>query len=345
VVQVGGSRKLVNPSLWALITIDDGRQYAGNMGYADKPRSYYQYDSRVANHKQLSVGDVIFLRNATHVLGAAQVQAIKQSVGSKLERRCPHCNATHIRKRKTKTPPWRCAKCKLEFDAPVEDTVDVTSYTAYYGETFRPAPPGIRGTVLKAAAVKPNDQLAIERLDFNSLESSLKRSFPSSAELFLLFVMGASLEPSEADPTPPENDAGYTSTGTDERERVLRAIRVRRGQSKFRRSLIDLYQGKCAVSGCELVDLLEAAHISPYLGPEDNHPDNGLLLRADLHTLFDLGLMAIDPHGLRVHFSMSARQAGYDHLHEVVLNGCATINGSSLALVARWNAFTLKHHS
>jgi HNH endonuclease len=35
------------------------------------------------------------------------------------------------------------------------------------------------------------------------------------------------------------------------------------------------------------LDILEAAHISPYRGEEDNHPENGLLLRADLHTLFD----------------------------------------------------------
>jgi putative restriction endonuclease len=40
--------------------------------------------------------------------------------------------------------------------------------------------------------------------------------------------------------------------------------------------------------------VLEAAHIVPYNGPETNHPGNGLLLRADLHALFDLGLVAVD---------------------------------------------------
>lgn len=39
---------------------------------------------------------------------------------------------------------------------------------------------------------------------------------------------------------------------------------------------------------------MEAAHIRPYLGPETNHVTNGLLLRADIHTLFDLGLLTID---------------------------------------------------
>src|SRR5271155_3471993 len=41
--------------------------------------------------------------------------------------------------------------------------------------------------------------------------------------------------------------------------------------------------------------LLEAAHISPYRGLQSNHPQNGLLLRADLHSLFDLGMLAVDP--------------------------------------------------
>ena len=41
--------------------------------------------------------------------------------------------------------------------------------------------------------------------------------------------------------------------------------------------------------------MLEAAHITPYLGSLTNHVSNGLLLRTDLHTLFDCGLLAIEP--------------------------------------------------
>jgi hypothetical protein len=43
-----------------------------------------------------------------------------------------------------------------------------------------------------------------------------------------------------------------------------------------------------------VAEVLEAAHILPYQGPLTNHPQNGLLLRTDLHTLFDLGLLAVD---------------------------------------------------
>ena len=49
-----------------------------------------------------------------------------------------------------------------------------------------------------------------------------------------------------------------------------------------------------------MLDLLEAAHIKPYRGDRDNNPQNGLLLRADNHTLFDLDLLSIEPEQLRI---------------------------------------------
>lgn len=81
----------------------------------------------------------------------------------------------------------------------------------------------------------------------------------------------------------------------DARARVLREVVQRRGQQKFRKSLMEAYGGRCAITGCTVLQLLEAAHITPYLGPDTNSISNGLLLRADLHTLWDLGLVAVDP--------------------------------------------------
>ena len=80
----------------------------------------------------------------------------------------------------------------------------------------------------------------------------------------------------------------------DARKRILRSIAQRRGQRAFRDSLIAAYEGRCAITGCSIRDVLEAAHIYPYRGPDTNKVTNGLLLRADLHTLFDSGLIAID---------------------------------------------------
>lgn len=84
-----------------------------------------------------------------------------------------------------------------------------------------------------------------------------------------------------------------SSSIEDARERVAASIVRRRGQQAFREALIKRYHGRCVVTGCDVVAVLEAAHIVPYQGVATNHPENGLLLRADIHTLFDLGLLAI----------------------------------------------------
>lgn len=48
------------------------------------------------------------------------------------------------------------------------------------------------------------------------------------------------------------------------------------------------------MTGCAVLEILEAAHIRPYLGHQTNRTDNDLLLRADIHTLFDKGLLWLD---------------------------------------------------
>ncbi|MDZ7808966.1 MAG: HNH endonuclease signature motif containing protein [Arhodomonas sp.] len=54
---------------------------------------------------------------------------------------------------------------------------------------------------------------------------------------------------------------------------------------RFGETLIEAYEGRCAITGCNMLDVLEAAHIHPYRGDATNHPSNGLLLRADLHRV------------------------------------------------------------
>jgi len=93
---------------------------------------------------------------------------------------------------------------------------------------------------------------------------------------------------------------GYTPQEGDRRQVIQRQIRERRGQQQFRDALRERYGDRCLVTGCEVLAVLEAVHISPYRGEDDNHPENGLLLRSDIHTLFDLDLLGIEPEALRV---------------------------------------------
>ncbi len=78
------------------------------------------------------------------------------------------------------------------------------------------------------------------------------------------------------------------------------SIAWRRGQPEFRRKLLEAYGRRCAITGCSSEEVLEAAHIEPYSKTKNNNPTNGILLRADIHTLFDCDLIGIDPDTMKV---------------------------------------------
>jgi hypothetical protein len=101
---------------------------------------------------------------------------------------------------------------------------------------------------------------------------------------------------------------------SDERERAIRAIRIRRGQAAFRTTLMTAYGRRCAITGCAVEDVLEAAHIRPYTGRLTNHVSNGLLLRADIHTLFDCWLIAVEPSSRTVVISDALKGSSYGQL-------------------------------
>ncbi|MCC6333514.1 MAG: HNH endonuclease [Myxococcales bacterium] len=92
----------------------------------------------------------------------------------------------------------------------------------------------------------------------------------------------------------------------------MRLLVERRGQPQFRAALMSAYDGRCAISGCPVEQALEAAHIVGYRGVRTNHVSNGLLLRADLHTLFDAGLMTIDSKRLSVIVGAELAGTEYD---------------------------------
>jgi hypothetical protein len=123
----------------------------------------------------------------------------------------------------------------------------------------------------------------------------------------------------------------------DERSRKNQAIVQRLGQSGFRKALLLAYDGRCAVSGFGVERTLQAAHIISYMGETTNHVSNGLLLRADLHNLFDSFLLSIDPETFTVHIALGLRDTPYGEL-----------SGKKIALPAgeslRPNRDALKKH-
>lgn len=101
-----------------------------------------------------------------------------------------------------------------------------------------------------------------------------------------------------------------------------KAIKTRRGQPEFRKRLLAAYDSQCAVSGCKVQSVLEAAHIIPHAEGTDWETSNGLPLRADIHTLFDLRLLSVGP-DYRIHVSKGLVGSDYEkvHGHEISLPG------------------------
>jgi hypothetical protein len=148
------------------------------------------------------------------------------------------------------------------------------------------------------------------------------------------------LDADEADN--PEQESGedepFVPQDGDWRAVVFRQIRARRGQQAFRDALRERYGDGCMITECRLMDVVEAAHIKPYRGAADNHPANGLLLRADLHTLFDLDLIGVEPGTLTVRVHPDAGAAGYGEFDGAKLK-CQSSEPSGEALALRWEAF------
>jgi len=71
--------------------------------------------------------------------------------------------------------------------------------------------------------------------------------------------------------------------------------RIRLRQGAFRVMVTDAYQRRCAISGEKALPVLQAAHIRPVAEGGQHRLDNGLLLRSDIHTLFDRGYISVTP--------------------------------------------------
>ena len=162
----------------------------------------------------------------------------------------------------------------------------------------------------KGVLYAPYDLAEHGAYDIRSVEGVHKAVKVDSSELAVQMAKAESAVEADSPPITSDYDA---------RQRQLRAVAVRRGQRRFREQLLNAYGSQCAVTGCTAVEVLEAAHIVPYRGDETNRTDNGLLLRADIHTLFDLGLLWIDD-VYCIHVTAALRNTGYEMLDGRLLN-------------------------
>lgn len=131
---------------------------------------------------------------------------------------------------------------------------------------------------------------------------------------------------------------GMFDLSEDNRRRTMAAIVQREGQPAFRQALLEAYERKCAISGCTVEALLEAAHIVPYRGAHTNVVGNGLLLRADIHKMFDLHLFRIDPISRQVHLSDVLKTSEYAQFEGVILRKPSDASNAPLDEALRHHA-------
>jgi hypothetical protein len=103
----------------------------------------------------------------------------------------------------------------------------------------------------------------------------------------------------------------FKPVDVDMRKRRIVNQTTREGQHNFREDMLTIYEDTCVVTGCKLVSVLEAAHITPYNGTQSNHPQNGLIFRSDIHILFDLYLLTIDPSSMQLRLSEKLEGSEY----------------------------------
>ena len=160
----------------------------------------------------------------------------------------------------------------------------------------------------------------------------------SDSELVSMILMGQA-QCSVIEEEPVEEIDEY-----DDRVRTFRSIVLRQGQGKFRRELMEQYENRCAITNCEVSEILDAAHVRPYRGAQTNSLNNGLILRTDVHTLFDLDLLGIDPANLQVVVAESISDPFYSSVTGLVVRSPLSPQFQLFkgALEYRWGLFNLK---
>ncbi|MBW7619198.1 HNH endonuclease [Citrobacter portucalensis] len=311
----------MNQKAWSFKAVgQDDLRYFGNNGYQDDFNSFYKYDNFVPNHKQVKKGDIVIITDRKNVLGISIIDNLSSSKYFKVRNRCPHNNCTPVKltHRKNKKPEWRCSNGH-EFEQPKLEKVPAIAFKAEYNKNHKP----IKSVSMKdliSHTPRYNVQSSIQEIEFEWANNLLGDFIPSVA--------------TEAD----TDDT--TLDEKDQRKAVLRQIKQRRGQKSFRDSLLS-QTSKCAITNCEIVDILEAAHITAYRNDTHNHVSNGLLLRCDMHTLYDLDLFAINPDSFIIYFAPQIKDKEYTRYHGGKLHVSYKINRE--ALLERWKIFSEKH--
>lgn len=270
---------------WLILAAGDKRVHGGNGGYDDIPAEHYSWDSTVPRHALVKPGDVVVLWNKLVLLGASRIDSIDVEERSNVYFHCPRCAGQTFKARSTLTPKWRCNMCFHEFDNPNETRKRVTAYRSNHAGGWLDLQGLLTGSELRSACRNPKEQLSLRYLNWEKFVDALEQASLGSG----IQKLASTVPDIGSDELP-----GGFKEGT---------VRARVGQAAFRAKLLTIYGENCAVSGPSIHASLEAAHLMQYSKHGLHDFNAGLLLRRDLHSLFDRKLLSINPSSWRVELS------------------------------------------
>lgn len=262
---------------WLLLSVGEDRQHGGNEGYNDDPAVTYRWDSTVAHHADIAPGDTIVLWDKKTSIGASVIESIETGSKSKTLNKCPHCGKAGIKARKDKAPKYKCYKCGGVFDKPKTQRKNVITYETRHDIAWVDLAGVLSGPQLRNLCKDPKSQQSMRPLQWEALRNAVKAAGQG-----------------------PVLDALTSSSARITGGHKERTVRVRVGQPQFRKTLIAKYGPVCAFTGTGPLTTLEAGHLYSYAKSGEHHTDGGLLLRRDVHRLFDLGFLAVDPMTLKI---------------------------------------------
>lgn len=257
---------------WLVLSKEDQATGRGGYQYDDDVASRYVADSNVPNSRNIEAGDAIVVWDQRRLLGASVVEKVESRSSAKQLSRCPKCGrGKELSRPRRVSPRFTCGSCGHPFDEPTYQTVAVTAFRTLHDEGWVDLVGELDAPTLRSLCEKPKSQNSIRALDWSRFATALGHSDTGRRGVRMFNAVSTQIA------------GGFSE----------RITRVRVGQPAFRADLVSRYGAHCAFSGDQPLEALEAAHLYSYADVGVHEDGGGLLLRRDLHRLFDLGKLAV----------------------------------------------------
>ncbi|MCJ0980939.1 HNH endonuclease [Rhodococcus sp. ARC_M12] len=255
---------------WLVASKLDYRRLGGGSVYDDVVETHYSWDSNVANSKQIKAGDLIAIWDESELVGFSVIESIDLSRGRKRMGRCPNCANINVARRKKARPRYRCEKCNATFGTPAYTEKMVDRFRSTHGQAWTVPMPSLGRKDLMKLCVHDYSQNSIRELRSVEFRNAIDEVALGSP----MAVVDAAVR---------QIRGGH----------VERLVRARLGQATFRSRLVLAHGLVCAFTGPAPGPALEAAHLYSYASQGQHRDNGGLLMRRDIHALFDRGLLAV----------------------------------------------------